>query len=562
MGRWQHLGSALLVLAAVAGAALPAAAQGIGNNPQVNPGAIENEQQRLQRQLEQQQAPPVQQGPAVTGPERTSPELRPGGPSFVLKSLTFDPSAFLTPQQLDAIARPYIGQEVKFETLQVIIKAVNDLYDKKGIITASAILPPQKVENGAVHIGLVEGKLGKVDLQGLNQTRPGFVRDRLPLVPDAVLDVPKLQSDIEAFNRSNDTQLKALLQPGTNFGQTDVNLAMREPPRVTGEVFADNDGVDTTDRDEFGAYLRGNGPLGINDRATLYGTWSHGSLPDGSLMGSAAYNLPVDVWNDRLGLTYQRSRIYIVQGPFRTLGIVGTSQQGSIDLTHPFIATQRWLLTADVAYSDTFSKTDQSGVFVSDDQTRKGGLGASLTANGDTYSANLTQNFARAHTRDNILSTGRFFDLLDGSWNGSLALVEGFTATTAAAWQYSPQKLLPGDQLFEIGGPTTVRGYAANTFAGDDGYYVNLELHHSLMPLAHVVFGDWATAFDGFVFGDHGGVFSPSPQQRTLESLGLGFSGTFWNHVIGEMSAGFPLLHGLPQNVPFVLYARVAVRFP
>jgi len=35
-----------------------------------------------------------------------------------------------------------------------------------------------------------------------------------------VLDVPKLNRDVIWFNRTNDVQIKALLQPGTNFGLT------------------------------------------------------------------------------------------------------------------------------------------------------------------------------------------------------------------------------------------------------------------------------------------------------------------------------------------------------
>jgi hemolysin activation/secretion protein len=566
----KYWGCALCGAVAMLVAALPLASPAWAQspsptNPQINPGAIQNEQLRQQRQLEQQQTAPLSpQEPVVTGPERTSPELRPGGPNFLLNAVTFDASAFLTPAELQAIAAPYIGHEANFETLQTIIKAVNALYDKRGIITASAVLPPQKVADGVVHIGLVEGKLGKVDLEGLAQTNPNYILDRLSVTPDQVVDVPKLQSDIETFNRTNDTQLKALLQPGANFGQTDVQLAIREPQLFTAELFADNQGVDTTNRDELGVYMRGNGPLGINDRLTLYGT-----LSQGSKTGSAAYNLPIDLWGDRLGVSYQRNRINIVQGPFKSLTISGTSQVGSVDLTHPFIATQEWLLTGNVAGSDTFSKTDQAGVFVSSDQTRKGGFGGSITNNTDISTLSLSQNVARAHTHDAILSNGRYFNVTNGNWNGYVnaggvvSWLENFSATTQAAWQYSPQKLLPGDQLFEIGGPTTVRGYEANTFAGDSGYYVNLEFHYNLLPLTkqHIDLGEWLTGLDSFVFADRGGVYSSFPQQRTLESTGFGMSTTLMQHVTGELSVGFPLLHGLPNYAPYVLYVRVAYRY-
>jgi len=557
VGRW--IGWAWL--AAILLAAAPALAQNVGTSPQVNPGAIQNQQQRLQRQLEQQQQPQlVPQAPVVSGPSRTAPELRPGGPNFLLKGVTFDSSKFLTPDELKAIAAPYIGHEANFAKLQEILKQINALYDKKGIITASAILPPQKIIDGVVHIGLVEGKLGKVNLLNRQQTNESYVRDRVPLTPGATVDVPALTDDIEFFNRTNDTQLKALLQPGASFGQTDVVLSLKEPPRDTVQLFVDNQGVDTTGQKEAGVYYRHAGLLGINDRFTLYGTYAVGSLA-----GSASYNLPVDIWGDRLGVSYQRNRISIVNGPFETLNIVGTSQIGEIDFTHPFYADKAWLVTGNLNASDTFSKTDQTGVIVSDDQTRKGGFGFTVTQSGNDHTFSVTQSLDAAHSRDNVLSRGRYFRLYNGTWSGFLNLPFGFNASTAAGWQYSPERLLPGDQLFSIGGPTTVRGYQANAFAGDDGYYVNLEFHHDLIePLKQGNFPIPAMfeTIDGYVFGDRGGVYSTFPQQRTLESVGFGVSLNLLQHWIGEASVGFPLLHALTDQSSYVIYGRISFRFP
>lgn len=553
--------SVVCVVIVAASVAAPALAQNVGTSPQVNPGAIQNQQQRQQRQLEQQQQPQlVPQGPVVSGPSRTSPELRPGGPNFLLKGVTFDSSAFLTPDELKTIAAPYVGQEANFAKLQELLKKINALYDKKGIITASAILPPQKIADGVVHIGLVEGKLGKVNLLNRQQTNEGYVRNRVPLTPGATVDVPALTKSIEFFNRNNDTQLKALLQPGASFGQTDVTLSLQEPPRNTIELFADNQGVDTTGQKELGLYYRRAGLLGIDDRATLYGTFARGSLA-----GSAAYNLPVDIWGDRLGISYQRNRISIINGPFKTLDIVGTSQIGEVDFTHPFYATRKWFVTGNLNASDTFSKTHQTGVIVADDQTRKAGVGLTVTNSGNDHTFSITQSYDDAHSRDNVLSHGRYFQLYNGTWNGFLDLPFGFNATTAAGWQYTQQKLLPGDQLFSIGGPTTVRGYEANTFAGDDGYYVNLEFHHPMIePLKQGNFPipSAVTAIDAYVFGDRGGVYSTFPQERTLESIGFGLSATLLQHWVGEASVGFPLLHGVADQSPYVLYGRISFRFP
>ncbi len=46
------------------------------------------------------------------------------------------------------------------------------------------------------------------------------------------------------FNRTNDVQMRALLQPGTDFGLTDLQLAITEPAVNTLQPFYDNQGAE------------------------------------------------------------------------------------------------------------------------------------------------------------------------------------------------------------------------------------------------------------------------------------------------------------------------------
>lgn len=90
--------------------------------------------------------------------------------------------------------------------------------------------------------------------------------------------MPQLTNDVTRFNRTNDVQIRALLQPGTNFGLTDLQLAVTEPPRNTLQLFFDNQGVQTTGRNQGGVYYKLHGLAGIDDRLTFYGVKSEGNL--------------------------------------------------------------------------------------------------------------------------------------------------------------------------------------------------------------------------------------------------------------------------------------------
>ena len=113
------------------------------------------------------------------------------------------------------------------------------------------------------------------------------------------------------------------------------------------------------------------------------------------------------------------------------------------------------------------------------------------------------------------------------------ALPAGFNATLGGAWQLSNRLLLPGDQLFQVGGPTTVRGYPSSAVAGLDGYYANLELHRATPILD--------TSLDVYAFYDRGAVYNTFPTVQILSSAGAGLAWTLNKYLVAVVSAGsFP----------------------
>lgn len=144
--------------------------------PSINPGAIQNDVDRQRRQFEQQSEPPKLNGPAVVGgPREKSPLLKPGGPKFRLRKLEFEPSKFITPAELDEIAKKYIGKNVDIATLLQIVADINAIYTERGIVTGIATLPDQDPKDGTVKIKLTEGRLEKTTIEGNKQTRTDYI---------------------------------------------------------------------------------------------------------------------------------------------------------------------------------------------------------------------------------------------------------------------------------------------------------------------------------------------------------------------------------------------------
>jgi hemolysin activation/secretion protein len=511
-----------------------------------NSGLINNQNQQNREQLEQKNALP--QVPAVLAPPATQNNLvAPGGPTFVLRGVTLDKSQFLSPQELDAITAKYIGTRVDIAGVQRMVKEINDLYAQKGIVTASAYLPPQKLKDGIVEVKIVEGRLGKITVTGANALSNDFVISHIDQNPGDVVDVPRITQDLAFFNKTGVARIQALMQAGTQFGLTDVELAVTEPPKNLVQIFGDNQGVPTVGRYEIGTLLQHYGMLGFDDKLTLYAVKSEGNID-----GNVGYNFAVDPWGGRIGLSFTRGAIHVVSGPYQSLDITGTSEVASINASQPLFGNSEWMFLVNGSFAHEISTSEQSDIRVTGDTTNLETGGFTLAYTGTSLSASVSPTVSAAQSYSSISGLTENFALQNGTFGSVLQLPYNFNATAGGAWQMASRELLPGDQLFQVGGPTTVRGYPTDAVAGPDGYYSNLELHRPIQA--------FDTTIDAYAFYDRGVVYNHFPAVQTLNSLGAGVSWTLSKYVVAEVSAGFPLDKVVEPQAPYQIYFRITAK--
>ena len=515
--------------------------------PTVDAGTIARENLRNQGSVEQEAqpakigsgaVPKAAQLPVVTFPA--------GGTTFLLKRVEFSPSKFLSQETLDAIVAPYLNTRVDLSKIQAIVNAVNEIYTQRNLVTASADLPPQKLDSGVLRIRLVEGRLGELTVTGAVQNPTDFYTRRIRITPGETIDVPELNSEINLFNRVNDAQIKASLQPGTSFGLTDIALAAIEPPKDLLEVFGDNFGVTSVGAFEGGLLYRHYGLLGSDDKLSFYGLGARGDL-----VGNVAYSIAVTPTGGRVGLSYTRGGIKIVEGPFEALNITGSSQIGAVNFSHPLFINNNFFIQAVGSVADDISSTNQGTTPISQNQTVKGSAGVSASYVGDMFNLTVTPTYSRANSRLLVTDDKEDYNLVNGILQGSARLPYGFNAILTAVGQYSSEALLPGDQLFQIGGPLSVRGYTSNAIAGDSGYYFNAELHHGLPELYK--------GLDLFAFFDNGTVFSTFPTRTTLTAAGGGINLNVNDHVSAQIFVGVPLKSVLTDQAGYQIYGRLVL---
>jgi len=489
-----------------------------------------------------------QSGPGIVTEPLNRRDLPPaGGPTVLLSSVSFSPaSAFLSDAELAAIKARYVGRKVDFAGLSELVRDVNDLYAAKGVVTAAAILGPQDIAGGNLVISLVEGQLGLVAFAGERKTSTKFITDRVRLARGTTVDVPTAAKDISFFNQTNRAQLRLLLQPGAAFGMTDLEFGVTEPAPQQLQFFLDNNGVASTGRIRGSMIFRTYGLLGADDTFLLYLENSQGSRS-----ATVRADAPITPFGTRLAFSGTVSRYNVVAGPTVALDLKGKARSASVTLTQPIIATDKFVLQAIGSAFKGKSWSYSAGVPLVEAGTTKLSAGFSLGAYGDTWSFDTQIQNVSAKVDDVIAPSSNKYSVLTGSFDGSYRFGTDLTLIGRGAWQSTKEVLMPGELLFQIGGPTTVRGYPSDGVAGDDGFYVNLELHKPFKAKDKTI--------NGFVFLDMGEVYSTFPKVTTLMSTGVGASYAFNKYGRFDLVVGVPLKKTLANQSKATLSATLTL---
>lgn len=476
----------------------------------------------------------------------------PGGPTITLDDISFEPhSEFIADTELREIARHYIGRPIDFSEIAKLVRDINDIYAERGVVTASAILPPQDLSRNVLTIQLVEGRLGNVGIVGDRVTKNQNILDRVRLVKgdNGVVDVPTASEDITFSNRTSQLQMRMLLQPGATFGLTDVALGVTEPQRNQFSAYLDNQGVRSTGEVSGGLIWRHYGALGIDDSFLSYITASKGSIA-----GTFNYDLPVSTYGTRLAFGYTGSATKVVDGPTVDLNVRGASHAGTATLSQALVARADWLVQATASGSFILSESTISGVPLVETHTIRTVLGLPISHVGERHSAYFQPQLIFANVQDRLAADKprEDFFLFGGNAGISYAFNEDYTGNLRGSWQYTSSKLLPGNLLFNIGGPTTVRGYPSDGVAGDSGYFVQAEFNRR--------FSGKLEGFNMFAFTDFGEVFSTYPTRTTLFSAGLGVTYNLAGSATFELSAGIPLKESIAGQSSVTLLGRVTAK--
>ncbi len=433
---------------------------------------------------------------------------------------------------------------VSFEDLVKLRSKITKLYIDNGYITSGAfILNNQFLETGIVKIQVVEGKLEKIKIKGLNRLGENYVRSRLALAGKAPLKRKNLEVALQLLQLDPlFAQVNAELIAGSAPGRNILEIQLEEAPAFNAGIEINNNQSPTIGSLQGIVFASYNNLLGFGDRFTAeYG------LTNGLDIYNLGYEIPVNR-DGRFNIRYSNNNSEIVENQFDDLEIRSDSETLSLGLRQPLIKkpdTEFAVgLALDLRRSQTFLRDDIPFSFSEGPEDGKSRVSV-IRFSQDWLQRNAKQVIAARSqfsfgidafdaTINNTGTDGRFF-----AWLGQFQWVQQVSPKTLMLAkinaQVTPDALLPLEKI-SLGGVDTVRGYRQNQLVADNGIISSVEFRFSLTSdnlLQIRPFFDMGT-----VWNNRG----ENPDPQTVAALGMGLSWQARRDLFLQLDYGIPLI--------------------
>lgn len=446
---------------------------------------------RIQQDFERGRVPPAPPrtpaAPLIEQPAR--PTLKaPDSARFLVKGFRITRNTAFSESELLLLLKDFVGKELSLEDLQRAADVITRYYRDRRYFVARAYVPAQEIRDGIVEITVLEGRLDRVSVKSIGETR---LRERVvestlqnALPSSGLIRDDDLERGMLLLNDLPGIDVRSVLQPGATIGTSNLTAVLAEGPLLSGEVDFDNYG------NKFSGAYRLGGTLNLND-ASGFGDLISIRLQtaEGASYARLGYAIPAGSSGLKVGAAYTGTT-YELCCEFAAGRARGDAQTATLSALYPVLRSRDASFYLAATYDWRHYFNEFLGVTTSDKKAKVG----TLAGYGDF------RDFAGGGGLSNYtvgVSFGRLN--LDGSPDQALddATVRTQGEYTKGAYSFArlqhlgealslygglsgqfASRNLDSSEKFVLGGPFGVRAYPTGEAIGDEGLLMNLELRH------------------------------------------------------------------------------------
>ena len=467
-------------------------------------------------------------------------------------------STVFSDAELAEVTASFTKRTLTTEDLERLRLALTLLYVNRGYITSGAVIPDQDVTFGVIRVQIIEGSLARIDVEGHDWFRAGYLRDRVERGAQTPLRLEPLQERLQLLQQDPRVErINAELRPGDKRGDSILHLNVKEASPWKAWLDFNNYQTPVVGAERGLATVAHQNVTGNGDAFSFTYGRSRGVNP----LVDTSYSLPLNRYDTTFIASYRRNDSLVIAAPFRTLNLNAESEIIGFTLRQPIYRT----LTDEFAVAITGEHLSNKVTSVFD----LPGLpslfvpGSSNTGVSTVSALRFIQEYVHRTSTSVIAARSRFsvgLDVLnatnnsgplpDGqffSWLGQVQAVRrfddwwGMQLLGQMSLQLANDRLFPLEQI-PVGGRFSVRGYRENTLIRENAFLASIE---SRFPLISYVTGEPLLQFAQFVdLGRAWNAKGTTPDPQTLASVGLGLR---WN-ILPRDRARVELYWGLPLN--------------
>ena len=393
-----------------------------------------------------------------------------------------------------------INKELNYADLRNILQVVSFYYRSKGFL-ATAFIPEQDITDGKVQIFIVEGRIGKVEIQADAKKKLNISRERISrfifnkIKANEILNIVQLDRNIRNLNNTPGINAIAQLVEGDNLGETDVVISASNTKTLNMTSLVDNNGSRSSGYERMTNIFNFDSVLNKGERFSFTDV-----ITEGSHYYASSVTAPIGY--NGLSTTLRISKMmYDLDAPFESTDPTGYSTEFFLGFNKELIVKPDKGLTSSLSFSRNDYVNDLNTGSNSDKDIVK--TSSNLTFNsqdklfsGGTNSVSLTGIYGVLDLSDNAsnFETDHLTAKSDGEyWKLSLnanrfqRITESVSAVIKFNGQYTDKNLDGAEQL-SLGGPSAVRAYPANEAAGDQGFVTSLEFNKTLTKNKKITF--------------------------------------------------------------------------
>jgi len=490
-------------------------------------------------------------------PEFDGKEVPPeqaGKITFLLSGIMVEGSTVYQPADFEPLYKQYLGQHVSLLQIYEIARAITAKYRNNGYILSRAIVPPQIIRKGIVHIEIIEGYINKIIIEGgRRDSRNLFERFGEKITRLIPLQIKKLERYLLLADDMPGTSVQSVLRPAQNEqGASELVITVTQK-MVQGSLSLDNRGSKYVGPAQSAALINLNSMFTLSEKNRL----QYIATPE-DFEELRYFDFLHEEMLDTEGtkITLQGSSILSEPGSsLELLEVQSTSTTYTAAISRAFIRSRAKNLSLHCNFSYRDNKTEMLDIKISEDRLRIISLGSSydfvdrfmginLIALEISKGLNIFNNTDRTDDQSRANGRSDFFKITADLFRLQ-RLTSHCNLLIAASGQYASHSLLASEE-FSVGGANFGRAYDPSEINGDYGLAGKLELQYSgSLDLSYL------KAWQFYGFYDGGAVWEDIDHERqSLASAGIGFRLNLTDWMSGYVELAKPLTLPVANEEP------------